>query len=281
MSSYKKNRPRRRLSVDYANEPKKEPFLFCLNGKRPHWEKMPNRKLYLNKNDPEVIDNKIKTNRYTALNFFPKNLLDQMKKAPYFFFLIISLLQIPTEISNTNGRPLALLPLSCLLAISMTKDLVEDLRAYRSDKIENESEVEVLQNGAFIKQEWQSLLIGDIVRIKEGQFFPADLILLSTSTNTRTCFIETKNLDGESNLKHKECCSELGDRYSTVAKITSSSDYFEYEKPNPYLYKFQGSVTMVDNGTSSTKALDNKSFLLRGCSLRNTEWIIGLVAYSG
>lgn len=43
-----------------------------------------------------------------------------------------------------------------------------------------------------------------IVKIKENEYFPADLILLNSSASKGICYIETKNLDGETNLKHKQ-----------------------------------------------------------------------------
>lgn len=45
---------------------------------------------------------------------------------------------------------------------------------------------------------------GDILKIKIGEFFPADLVLLRSSAPDGVCFIETANLDGETNLKLKK-----------------------------------------------------------------------------
>jgi magnesium-transporting ATPase (P-type) len=53
---------------------------------------------------------------------------------------------------------------------------------------------------------------------------------------------------------------------------------FKYEGPNAYLYNFNGTGT-VSNGEEVP--LDATNFILRGCSLRNTEWIYGLIAYTG
>ena len=43
--------------------------------------------------------------------------------------------------------------------------------------------------------------VGDIVLVRHDQEVPADLVLLSTSSNGPICYLETSNLDGESDLK--------------------------------------------------------------------------------
>ena len=46
------------------------------------------------------------------------------------------------------------------------------------------------------------MVVGDILLIREGECFPADLILLASS-NEGVCFIQTSSLDGEKNLKKR------------------------------------------------------------------------------
>lgn len=53
---------------------------------------------------------------------------------------------------------------------------------------------------------------------------------------------------------------------------------FSYEPPNPYLYKFNG---QVKTNTNEIIPVNDNNFILRGCSLQNTELIYGLVAYTG
>jgi hypothetical protein len=53
---------------------------------------------------------------------------------------------------------------------------------------------------------------------------------------------------------------------------------FKYEAPNAYLYEFHGTGTTSDGDTFP---IDSINFVLRGCSLRNTDWCYGCVAYTG
>ena len=52
----------------------------------------------------------------------------------------------------------------------------------------------------------------------------------------------------------------------------------ECETPNEYLYKFDGNIVLKD-GTKYP--LDPDMILLKGSSLRNTEWITGLCVFTG
>lgn len=46
------------------------------------------------------------------------------------------------------------------------------------------------------------MVTGDVVKVQRDELFPADLILI-TSSSEGTAFIETASLDGEKNLKLK------------------------------------------------------------------------------
>ena len=49
------------------------------------------------------------------------------------------------------------------------------------------------------------------VQVEDGSVFPADLVLLSSAHPEGVCYIETMNLDGETNLKLKkvQCMTPL------------------------------------------------------------------------
>ena len=53
---------------------------------------------------------------------------------------------------------------------------------------------------------------------------------------------------------------------------------FRFERPNPYLYQFTGCLTLPDE---TELPLDNSSFILRGCTLRNSKFVYGAVTYNG
>ncbi|KAF8176378.1 hypothetical protein K438DRAFT_1770578 [Mycena galopus ATCC 62051] len=56
-------------------------------------------------------------------------------------------------------------------------------------------------DGGWERTLWKKLEVGDIVLLRDNEQVPADLIVLATSDPDGNCYLETKNLDGETNLK--------------------------------------------------------------------------------
>jgi len=53
-------------------------------------------------------------------------------------------------------------------------------------------------------------------------------------------------------------------------------------KPTPYLDDFDDSTFVISDGKSINEIeLNSENLLLRGSSLRNVEWVIGVCVYAG
>lgn len=203
----------------YKNEPPRKKIL-CFKGRRPPISQHPDRYIILDQPDFELLSNKISTSKYTFADFLPKNLLEQFSKPSNFYFLIIGLLQLLPAISNSDNIPTIYLPLFVIIMISMVKDCFEDYKRHMSDQEENKRKVLCLStNEEFKEVFWEDLRVGHIVKILQGQYLPADLLLLQSSGEKGECFIETKNLDGETNLKHKNIEKNLQEKIVNLQVI--------------------------------------------------------------
>ena len=106
-------------------------------------------------------DNKVKTSKYTIITFLPKNLFEQFCKMANVYFLLITLMQLIPVISISNGKPVMLLPLAFVIAVSMVKDIFEDYKRHRSDNQENGKEVWVKRDdGEWERKKWRELKVG-------------------------------------------------------------------------------------------------------------------------
>lgn len=99
--------------------------------------------------------------------------------------------------------------------------------------------METLRNGQWVAIKWQNLIVGDIVRIINNAFFPADMVLLSSSEPQAMAFIETSNLDGETNLKIRQAVPATAGFLETIHLVNFNAT-IECEPPNRHLYEFNG-----------------------------------------
>ncbi|NXQ70367.1 AT10A ATPase, partial [Quiscalus mexicanus] len=222
--------------------------------------------------------NRLKTTKYTALSFLPKNLFEQFHRLANVYFVFIALLNFVPAV-NAFQPELALAPVLFILAVTAIKDLWEDYSRYRSDKEINHMECLVYSRTEkkYISRYWKEVKVGDFVQLRCNEIIPADILLLSSSDPDGLCHIETANLDGETNLKQRQVVRrflELDSEFDPL-KFTS---VIECEKPNNDLSRFRGYII---HKSGKKDGLFKENLLLRGCTVRNTEEVAGIVIYAG
>ena len=84
---------------------------------------------------------------------------------------------------------------------------------------------------------WRDVKIGDVLKVQENEAIPADLIILKTYKDN-ICYVETKNLDGETNLKHKAAPLETVELAESLYKNIT----IESELPSDKIYSFKGVI---------------------------------------
>ncbi|KAF7377408.1 P-type phospholipid transporter [Mycena sanguinolenta] len=147
---------------------------------------------------------------------------------------------------------------------------------------------------------WKKLEVGDLVLLRDNEQVPADIIVLATSDPDGNCYLETKNLDGETNLKLRKSLGATRGMSCAEEEVQRARFVLDSEAPSQNLYLYHGVLRYrdfsVNSAFSSVHARANNDntppedraepvsineMLLRGCALRNTAWVVGLVVFTG
>ena len=147
---------------------------------------------------------------------------------------------------------------------------------------------QIPETARFKQDFWKNVQVGDFVRIYNDEQIPADVVVLSTSDPDGACYVETKNLDGETNLKVRQAL-QAGRRVRHARDCEKSEFIIESEGPHMNLYQYSGVVKWQQRDLPDSNAptkemaepININNLLLRGCSLKNTEWILGIVVFTG
>ncbi|XP_019896179.2 phospholipid-transporting ATPase ID isoform X2 [Esox lucius] len=220
-------------------------------------------------------DNHIKTSKYNVFTFLPINLFEQFQRVANAYFLVLLILQLIPEISSLPWVTTTV-PLVMVLVITAVKDATDDYFRYKSDQQVNNRQSQVLR-GVLQNEKWMNVRVGDIIKLENNQFVAADILLLSSSEPYGLCYIETAELDGETNLKVRQALTVTSELGADILKLAEFNGEVICEAPNNKLDKFKG--TLYWRG--SKFPLDNEKMLLRGCVLRNTDWCFGMVIFAG
>jgi len=255
---------------------------------------------YINDNiknrEYKLKNNLITTTKYNFITFIPKSLLFQFFRLSNVYFLFTAIIQSIPLISPLTSLT-AIIPLIFVLGVSMIREAIEDYVRNNYDNISNEEEIIVLRNNKFIKSMSKTLRCGEIILVYENKSIPADMIIIDSGLEEGTCYIETSSLDGEKTLKLK-----VANKYTQGFISSEIKENKGIEKLiQPGDFNFNGFIKInmpnIDlnyvNGTIHTKFkkenkkieedinISTNEFILKGSILKNTNWIIGIVVYTG
>eukprot|EP00466_Bigelowiella_natans_P009003 jgi/Bigna1/87603/estExt_fgenesh1_pg.C_220081 len=247
--------------------------------------------------------NRITSTKYTPATFLPVNFYEQIMpwyKPANFYFLCIAVLQSISAISTTQGKPTILMPLLFVVGVTMIKDWIEDSKRRQQDRDANEAMYKVWRRGAWVDVQAQNILVGDFVLIKEDGRLPCDVFVVGSGIDSGdVAFIDTKDLDGETNLKPKSVPKFLLQQFprtkSSPDHVSTVSMHLQCDSPENSSFTDMGEWSgMIKFENPRRELLEMKgkqkkggfhvgidNFILRTCVLRNTPWIIGLAVYTG
>ena len=266
--------------------------------------------------------NTISTTKFTLVNFLFKFLKEQFSHLANIYFAFISYIQFIPGVS-TIGLYTTIVPLAVVLCIAAVKEIYWDIKRKMEDTIINnktclvwrksrqniknlkKSVIDVRSKHEFSgpagwqRIKWKDINQGDIVKVLEDETFPCDMVFISSSEPEYICYVETSNLDGETNLKMKQANPTLQKRFSKnridcldyIDEETMDTE-FSVEKSNNRLYDFNGNVSIpkvsTENSLTVGAAINQRDLiplsindlLLRGTVLKNSKEVVGLATYS-
>ncbi|CAG9319750.1 unnamed protein product [Blepharisma stoltei] len=220
--------------------------------------------------------NSIRTSKYTVLTWAPKCLFIQFKRAANIYFLIISIL---TAMPFSPKNPWSMgATFGCVIFFTMLKEAYEDYKRHKQDEKINNTITRRLnfETGDFEEIKWSEVNVGDLLEVRDGESFPADMVYLSSSYENGIAYVNTMNLDGETNLKEKIALE--GTRKLVKEDLHDLICHICCE--NPTISLFRCNCNMQCKG-GDWKPLTLNQILLRGCYLKNTKYIFGIVIYTG
>ncbi|KAL3511663.1 hypothetical protein ACH5RR_024380 [Cinchona calisaya] len=219
--------------------------------------------------------NNISTTKYNVVTFLPKAVFEQFRRVANMYFLLAAILSL-TPVAPFSAVSM-IAPLAFVVGLSMAKEALEDWRRFMQDMKVNLRKTSVhIEDGVFGYRSWKKIRVGDIVKVEKDSFFPADLLLLSSSYDDGICYVETMNLDGETNLKVKRAL-EVTLPLDEDLSFKDFKGTIRCEDPNPNLYTFVGNLEY----DRQVYPLDPSQILLRDSKLRNTAYVYGVVIFTG
>lgn len=247
----------------------------------------------------EFVSNRVVTSKYNFITFLPIFLLEMFSRVAYLYFLLQAGLSWWSVISPFSGYG-STAALVFVLAVAGIKAIWEDVKRHHEDKRMNTSATQRLNpDGNVTDILWTDVRVGDVIVVRDGELFPADLMCLYSSLPENVCFIKTTNLDGETNLKIRKPLDLKGLPMNDLASVMSLKLTLTAEDANRNLHKFRGKAHLVheyfrdmplspggaqrgaDAGATLEVPVTMNEMLLRGCMLKNTERIAGMVVYTG
>lgn len=224
--------------------------------------------------------NYISTTLYHFYDFLPRALFNQVKKFTNIYFIAMSVLTLFDDISPFS--PVSFIaPVVFVICFSMAFDLYEDFRRYLRDRKLNHARARVYRESVWKEVKFKNVVPGDLIFLQNDQEICADMILLSYKNTSANAYIETANLDGEKSLKPKK---GLMRKFMNIEGIFAAYPQMEISyKPNvESLEKFDAFAKLITSENKEDEVrLTMNNFLPRGCVIKNTSDVIGLVVYTG
>jgi phospholipid-translocating ATPase len=274
---------------------RRQPFSQSRNKGRQISLRVGNRNLLIDeRREAPYISNAIRTSRYTIWDFLHCQLLFQFSRLAHAYLMVVAILQVIPGLSTTS-KFTTIIPLTIFVFLVIAKEGYYDWKRYRADVAENSQTVFVLRNATsgprsegeypgssqfgslqWVPTSWEDIGVGDVIKLARNEDVPADIVVLHASGDSGHVYVDTMALDGETNLKPKQPPANILN-CSTIQGVADCRADFNIENPNADLYRFDSTVTANDR----TLPMKTDEVIYRGCTIRNTTAVVGMVVNTG
>uniref|UniRef100_A0A2K6R2Z4 Phospholipid-transporting ATPase n=1 Tax=Rhinopithecus roxellana TaxID=61622 RepID=A0A2K6R2Z4_RHIRO len=182
-------------------------------------------------------------------------------------------------INNQKYNFFTFLPGGFVLAVTVIREAVEEIRCYVRDKEVNSQVYSRLTARGTVKVKSSNIQVGDLIIVEKNQRVPADMIFLRTSEKNGSCFLRTDQLDGETDWKLRlpVACTQ---RLPTAADLLQIRSYVYAEEPNIDIHNFVGTFTREDSDPPISESLSIENTLWAGTVVASGT-VVGVVLYTG
>ena len=215
--------------------------------------------------------NIIRNQKYSVFSLIPVVLWNQFKFFSNLFFLLITLSQAVPQL-RVGFLFTYVSPLSIVLGITICKEAYDDYQRYLRDKELNEALFNKVTYNGIEKIKAEDIKTGDIIQLTKNERVPADMVFLHTTDKSKTIFLRTDQLDGETDWKLRKpvaTTQELND----VRKLINEDYYLLVDPPTKHIYQFKG-VFVMQVGSNELNVKKE------GLTLEQTLWANTIIASS-
>ncbi|XP_029773828.1 probable phospholipid-transporting ATPase IIA [Suricata suricatta] len=230
------------------------------------------------KRDQRYPRNVINNQKYNFFTFVPGVLFNQFKYFFNLYFLLLACSQFVPEM-RLGALYTYWVPLGFVLAVTIIREAVEEIRCYVRDREVNCQVYSRLTARGTVKVKSSNIQVGDLIIVEKNQRVPADMIFLRTSEKNGSCFLRTDQLDGETDWKLRlpVGCAQ---RLPAAADLLQIRSYVYAEEPNIDIHNFVGTFTREDSDPPISESLSIENTLWAGTVIASGT-VVGVVLYTG
>lgn len=222
-------------------------------------------------------DNRVINSKYTILSFLPLILITHLSRFMNLYFIIIGVLQLFKSISPVN--PLTTwAPIVVIFAITFIREGIDDYHHHLQDNEINSRQYVVIRDGHSQRVKSKDITVGDIVVVDRDRECPCDMVILHSTDQSGVAYIETSNLDGETNLKEIRAIREFQEL--GYEGLKRSTIYIKCRPPSADIYTFIGSG-YIDSVDSQSYQMDKNQFMQSGVFIKSVDQVYGIACYTG